>query len=391
MNSRILVVGLGYVGTAIAVLLSKKHDVKAVDIDDKKVKLINNFKSPILDDEISDFLLQPNLSIEASTRLDDYVNNNIDFIIIALPTNFDNKLNRFNTDSIEELLKKFSHSEIISNIVIKSTVPIGFTEAMQKKYPKLSILFSPEFLREGKALYDNLNPSRIIMGGEVSICQDFIKILQESASIDNIPSLIMKTSEAEAVKLFSNNYLAMRVAFFNEVDNLALANDFSSSMIISGICMDNRIGNFYNNPSFGYGGYCLPKDTKQLRSDFKNVPEKLISATIDSNKIRKIYIADYIINLNPSAVGIYRLAMKSGSDNLRDSSIIDIIKKIRDNNIEVFIYEPILKDNIYNNCKVIKDLSLFKKNSDLILANRNAKELDDVANKVFSRDIFNNN
>ena len=384
---KITVIGLGYVGCSISVLLSKYHEVIAVDIDKKKVNLINKLKSPIKDKEISQYLEEESLNLCATTILKNAVVNT-NYIIIATPTDWDDSLESFNTESVESVLMNLADIQIKIPIVIKSTVPIGFTDKMKKNYPNLKILFSPEFLREGSALFDNKNPSRIIVGGDKKIAQEFIDIMIEASSMLSVPASIVKTSEAEAIKLFSNAYLALRVSFFNEIDSFSMQKDLSSESIINGVSMDPRIGNFYNNPSFGYGGYCLPKDTKELLTSFKDIPQKLIKATIDSNIERKRLISDIILKKKLSKVGIYRLAMKTNSDNFRSSAIIEIIKNISKDNSNIIIYEPLITEKKFMNHTVQNNLEEFKKSSDLIIANRVDRDLDDVKNKIFTRDIF---
>ena len=384
---KITVIGLGYVGCSISVLLSKYHEVIAVDIDKKKVNLINKLKSPIIDKEITQYLEEESLDISATSILENAVVNT-NLIIIATPTDWDDALESFNTESVESVLMNLADIQTEIPIVIKSTVPIGFTDKMKKNYPHLKILFSPEFLREGSALNDNQNPSRIIIGGDKKIAQDFIDIMIEASLMSSVPALIVKPSEAEAIKLFSNTYLALRVSFFNEIDSFSMQKDLSSESIINGVSMDPRIGNFYNNPSFGYGGYCLPKDTKELLASFKDIPQKLIKATIDSNIERKRLISDYIIKKNPSKVGIYRLTMKTNSDNFRSSAIIDIIKNISKDNSNIIIYEPLISEKKFMNHSVQNNLEEFKKSSDLIIANRVEQELNDVKYKIYTRDIF---
>ena len=384
---KITVIGLGYVGCSISVLLSKYHEVIAVDIDKKKVNLINKLKSPIIDKEITQYLEEESLDISATSILENAVVNT-NLIIIATPTDWDDALESFNTESVESVLMNLADIQTEIPIVIKSTVPIGFTDKMKKNYPHLKILFSPEFLREGSALNDNQNPSRIIIGGDKKIAQDFIDIMIEASLMSSVPALIVKPSEAEAIKLFSNAYLALRVSFFNEIDSFSMQKDLSSESIINGVSMDPRIGNFYNNPSFGYGGYCLPKDTKELLASFKDIPQKLIKATIDSNIERKRLISDVIIKKNPSKVGIYRLTMKTNSDNFRSSAIIDIIKNISKDNSNIIIYEPLISEKKFMNHSVQNNLEEFKKSSDLIIANRVEQELNDVKYKIYTRDIF---
>ena len=386
----ITVAGLGYVGTSIAVLLSIKHKVVCYDIDKKKLNLIDKKKSPIDDPEINDFLAKKKLNL-STTSSSKTAFKKSEFIVICTPTNYDSSTNQFDTSSIERVIERVLKNNVNkATIIIKSTVPIGYTKKIRKIFSYKKIIFSPEFLREGSALKDNLYPSRVIIGGKQVYAKKFANILVDSAKLnrDEIPLLFMGSNEAEAVKLFANTYLAMRIAYFNELDSFCAEKKLDTNVIINGIGHDSRIGNYYNNPSFGYGGYCLPKDTQQLKKNYENIPSSLIHAIIDANSIRKDFIANLILKLKPKTVGIYRLVMKKGSDNFRDSSIQGIIERLKIQGIHIILYEPQLKNKFYFNTEVIKDLMTFKKKSTLIVANRIDKELNDVKNKVFTRDIF---
>ena len=384
---KITVAGTGYVGLSISVLLAQNNNVTALDLIQEKVDLINQKKSPIQDKEISEFLSCKNLNLKATTNKDEAYNNP-DFIIIATPTDYDSEKNFFNTSSVESVISLAEQKCPSSTIIIKSTIPVGFTEQMKKEHPSLEIIFSPEFLREGKALYDNLYPSRIIVGSSSEKAKIFADLLKNSALKKDIPVLFMNSTEAEAVKLFANTYLALRVAYFNKLDTYAELKKLNTKSIIDGVCLDPRIGSHYNNPSFGYGGYCLPKDTKQLRANYQNVPSNLIGAIVESNDTRKNHIASMIISKKPETVGIYRLTMKSNSDNFRASAIQDIMKKIRAEGIKVVIYEPTIFSSEYEKYPVINDLKKFKDECDIIVANRLNEELQDVKQKIYTRDLY---
>ncbi len=383
----IVVVGLGYVGLSNAVLLAQHNNVLAIDLDEKRLKLIEQKKSPIHDDLISDYLATKSLSINTESA-ENVSYSDADYVIISTPTNYDETTNYFDTKSVESVISNILRDSSKTAIVIKSTVPVGFTERMKKKFNYKNIIFSPEFLREGQALHDNLYPSRIVIGGKSEVCKVFADLLKSGAVKEDIPTFYMSATEAEASKLFANAYLAMRVVFFNELDSYSSIHELDSKSIIESIGADPRIGNDYNNPSFGYGGYCLPKDVKQLRANYKDVPNVLISSLVEANSTRKDFIAESIINENPKVVGIYRLIMKSGSDNFRESSIQGIMKRIKAKGIKVVIYEPLLEESQFFYSTVVKDLSSFKSMSDVIVTNRMDDELNDVVYKVFTRDIF---
>ena len=385
--AKITIAGLGYVGMSNAVLLAQNNTVTAVDLSAERVALVNSRQSPIVDAELEAYLQQRQLDLTATTDATEAYRS-ADFVIVATPTNYDTETGSFDTSSVDSVIQTVTEINPGATIIVKSTVPVGYTEAVRRTYNNQNVIFSPEFLREGRALYDNLHPSRIIVGDTTEQARAFAELLKQGALKENIDTLFMSSTEAEAVKLFANTYLAMRVAFFNELDTYAEIKRLDSANIIKGISLDPRIGDYYNNPSFGYGGYCLPKDTKQLLANYAGVPNDIITAIVDANTTRMAHVADMILARQPKTVGVYRLTMKSGSDNFRQSSIQGVISRLRERGVEVIIYEPVITGEDFEDMPVVNDIIAFKQRSDVIIANRQNEELGDVSEKLYTRDVF---